>query len=52
VLYRLDAAKRPETRARYLEQILRDMVRDLSHAERMQMAGFKPKSKSAGRVKR
>jgi uncharacterized protein YdeI (YjbR/CyaY-like superfamily) len=45
VLYRLDAAKRPETRARYLEQILADMVRDLSPAERMQMAGFRPKSK-------
>ena len=41
VLYRLDAAKRRETRARYLEAILEDMVRDPSHAERMQMAGFR-----------
>lgn len=52
VLYRLHAAKRPETRARYLEEILDNMVRDLSHTERMRMAGFKPKSKSPGRVKR
>ena len=44
VLYRLAGAKRPETRARYLRDIIENMVRDLSSAERSAMAGFRPKS--------
>ncbi len=44
VLYRLAGAKRPETRARYLKEIVENMARNLSHAERMEMAGFKPKA--------
>ena len=47
VLYRLAGAKRPETRARYLQDIIQNMARDLSRAERMEIAGFRPKSKSA-----
>jgi uncharacterized protein YdeI (YjbR/CyaY-like superfamily) len=43
VLYRLAGAKRPETRARYLREIIENMVKDLSSAERSAMAGFKPK---------
>ena len=49
VLYRLAGAKRPETRARYLEDIIKNMARNLSHAERMEMAGFRPKPKSSRR---
>ena len=45
VLYRLAGAKRPETRARYLQDIIENMARNLSHAERMEKAGFRPKSK-------
>lgn len=41
VLYRLAGAKRPETRARYLQQIIENMVRNLSSEERRVMAGFK-----------
>jgi uncharacterized protein YdeI (YjbR/CyaY-like superfamily) len=52
VLYRLASAKRPETRARYLRDIIENMARNLSHAERMELAGFKPKPKSSGRSKR
>ena len=52
VLYRLAGAKRPETRARYLRDIIENMVRNLSHAERMEKAGFRPKPKSSRRVKR
>lgn len=52
VLYRLAGAKRPETRARYLQDIVENMARNLSHAERMEMAGFRPKPRSSGRVKR
>jgi uncharacterized protein YdeI (YjbR/CyaY-like superfamily) len=52
VLYRLSGAKRPETRAKYLEQIIENMARNLSRAERMQMAGFRPKPKSSRAVKR
>jgi uncharacterized protein YdeI (YjbR/CyaY-like superfamily) len=52
VLYRLAGAKRPETRARYLEDIIKNMARNLSHAERMEMAGFRPKAKSSRRAKR
>jgi uncharacterized protein YdeI (YjbR/CyaY-like superfamily) len=44
VLYRLAGAKRPETRARYLKEIVENMARNLSHAERMERAGFKPKA--------
>jgi uncharacterized protein YdeI (YjbR/CyaY-like superfamily) len=46
VLYRLAGAKRPETRAKYLQQIIENMSRNLSVAERSEMAGFRPKSKS------
>jgi len=52
VLYRLAGAKRPETRARYLQQIIENMARNLSRAERMEMAGFRPKSKSTRAIKR
>jgi uncharacterized protein YdeI (YjbR/CyaY-like superfamily) len=52
VLYRLAGAERPETRARYLQDIVENMARNLSHAERMEMAGFRPKPRSSGRVKR
>ena len=41
VLYRLAGAKRPETRARYLRDIIENMARNLSRAERMALAGFK-----------
>ena len=52
VLYRLADAKRPETRARYLREIIESMARNLSHAERMAIAGFRPKAKSSKRAKR
>jgi uncharacterized protein YdeI (YjbR/CyaY-like superfamily) len=52
VLYRLAGAKRPETRARYLQDIIENMARNLSHAERMEKAGFRPKPKPARRTKR
>jgi uncharacterized protein YdeI (YjbR/CyaY-like superfamily) len=51
VLYRLAGAKRPDTRARYLQQIIENMARNLSHAERMKMAGFGPKPKPSRRAK-
>lgn len=41
VLYRLAGAKRPETRARHLREIIDHMVRNLSSEERRVMAGFK-----------
>jgi len=43
VLYRLAGAKRPETRARYLQDIIENMARNMSHAERMEKAGFRAK---------
>jgi uncharacterized protein YdeI (YjbR/CyaY-like superfamily) len=49
VLYRLTGARRPETRARYLQEIVANMARNLSHAERMELAGFRPKPKSSSR---
>jgi uncharacterized protein YdeI (YjbR/CyaY-like superfamily) len=52
VLYRLASAKRPETRARYLSEIVANIARNLSQAERMALAGFKPKPKSARRTRR
>jgi hypothetical protein len=52
VLYRLAGAKRPETRARYLQDIIENMARNLSRAERMKRAGFRPKSKSSRPAKR
>jgi uncharacterized protein YdeI (YjbR/CyaY-like superfamily) len=52
VLYRLARAKRAETRGRYLRDIIESMARNLSHAERMAMAGFRPKPKSSRRAKR
>ena len=45
VLYRLAGARRPETRAKYLRQIIENMARNLSAAERSEMAGFRPKAK-------
>ena len=45
VLYRLAGAKRPETRARYLQDIIENMARNMSRAERMEKAGFRPKPK-------
>ena len=52
VLYRLAGAKRPDTRARYLQDIIENMARNLSRAERMERAGFRPKPKSSRRAKR
>jgi uncharacterized protein YdeI (YjbR/CyaY-like superfamily) len=52
VLYRLAGAKRPETRARYLQDIIENMASNLSHAERMERAGFRPKPKTSRRAKR
>jgi uncharacterized protein YdeI (YjbR/CyaY-like superfamily) len=51
VLYRLAGARRPETRARYLQNIIENMARNLSHAERMEIAGFRAKPKSSRRAK-
>ncbi len=45
VLYRLAGAKRPDTRARYLQGIIENMARNMSRAERMERAGFRPKPK-------
>jgi len=47
VLYRLAGAKRPETRARYLQEIIANMARNLSSAERRERSGFRPKPKSS-----
>jgi len=47
VLYRLAGAKRPDTRARYLQEIIENMARNLSREERMERAGFRPQSKSS-----
>jgi uncharacterized protein YdeI (YjbR/CyaY-like superfamily) len=52
VLYRLAGAKRPETRARYLQDIIVNMARNLSHEERMKIAGFRRKPSSSRRAKR
>jgi uncharacterized protein YdeI (YjbR/CyaY-like superfamily) len=52
VLYRLISAKRPDTRARYLQEIIESMARNLSQAERMEKAGFRPKSKPSRPAKR
>ena len=46
VLYRLAGAKRPDTRARYLREIVENMARSMSSAERMEKAGFRPKPKA------
>jgi uncharacterized protein YdeI (YjbR/CyaY-like superfamily) len=45
VLYRLAGAKRPDTRARYLQDIIENMARNISRAERMERAGFRPTPK-------
>jgi uncharacterized protein YdeI (YjbR/CyaY-like superfamily) len=52
VLYRLAGAKRADTRARYLQDLIENMARNLSSAERMERAGFRPKPKSSRRAKR
>jgi uncharacterized protein YdeI (YjbR/CyaY-like superfamily) len=52
VLYRLAGAKRPDTRARYLQDIIENITRNLSRAERMKRAGFRPKPKSSRRARR
>jgi uncharacterized protein YdeI (YjbR/CyaY-like superfamily) len=52
VLYRLASAKRPETRAQYLRDIIDNMARNPAHAERVEKAGFRPKPKSSRRAKR
>jgi uncharacterized protein YdeI (YjbR/CyaY-like superfamily) len=52
VLYRLAGAKRPETRAGYLQDIIENMASNLSDAERMERAGFRPKPKTSRRAKR
>jgi uncharacterized protein YdeI (YjbR/CyaY-like superfamily) len=51
VLYRLASAKRPATRARYLQDIIENMARSISRAERMQLAGFRAKPKPSRRPK-
>jgi uncharacterized protein YdeI (YjbR/CyaY-like superfamily) len=51
-LYRLAGAKRPETRAKYLQEIIENMARNLSSAERSERAGFRPKQKSSRPAKR
>jgi uncharacterized protein YdeI (YjbR/CyaY-like superfamily) len=51
VLYRLAGAKRPDTRARYLQDIVENMARNMSHAERMVRAGFRPKPKPSRSAK-
>jgi uncharacterized protein YdeI (YjbR/CyaY-like superfamily) len=51
VLYRLAGARRPETRARYLQEIIENMARNLSRAERMERAGFRPKPKASRSAK-
>lgn len=45
VLHRLAGAKRPDTRARYLQDIIENMARNMSWAERAERAGFRPKPK-------
>ena len=45
VLYRLAGARRPDTRARYLQEIIENMARNMSRADRMERAGFRPKVK-------
>jgi uncharacterized protein YdeI (YjbR/CyaY-like superfamily) len=45
VLYRLAGAKRPETRAKYLQEIVENMARNMSSAERRERAGFRPRPK-------
>jgi uncharacterized protein YdeI (YjbR/CyaY-like superfamily) len=52
VLYRLAGARRPETRARYLQEIIENMARNLSWEERREKAGFRTKSKSSRSAKR
>ena len=52
LLYRLASAKRPDTRARYLQDIIENMAGNLSHAERMERAGFRPKPKFSRQGKR
>ena len=52
VLYRLAGAKRPETRAKYLQEIIENMARNMSHAERTERAGFRPKPTSSRPAKR
>jgi uncharacterized protein YdeI (YjbR/CyaY-like superfamily) len=51
-LYRLAGAKRPETRAKYLQEIIENMARNLSHAERMERAAFRPTPKPSRPAKR
>jgi hypothetical protein len=41
----LAGARRPDTRARYLQDIIENMARNMSRAERMVKAGFRPKPK-------
>jgi uncharacterized protein YdeI (YjbR/CyaY-like superfamily) len=52
VLYRLAGAKRPDTRARYLQEIIQNMARNMSRAERMERAGFRPKPRPSRPAKR
>lgn len=52
VLYRLAGAKRPETRAKYLQEIVENMARNMSRSERMERAGFRPKVKPSRSAKR
>jgi uncharacterized protein YdeI (YjbR/CyaY-like superfamily) len=52
VLYRLAGAKRAETREKYLREIIANMARNMSSAERRERAGFRPKPKPAPAPKR
>jgi len=51
-LYRLAGARRPETRAKYLQEMIENMARNMSSAERMERAGFRPKAKAPRSAKR
>ena len=51
-LYRLAGAKRPETRAKYLQEMIENMARNMSSAERLERAGFRPRPKSSRPAKR
>ncbi len=52
VLYRLAAARRPETRARYLRDIITSLAGNVSRAELLEKAGFRPKPKASKRATR
>jgi uncharacterized protein YdeI (YjbR/CyaY-like superfamily) len=50
-LYRVATAKRPETRAARIAQIVDLVARNVSRAELMERAGFRKKSAATKRAK-